>query len=236
MTNKLKTVDICNIHNTMISDLHPLPPSLSFPKVDWSLMKFVNEIIRSLGAFMRKTGALLGTTFVLSLYTVFHNVICNWRNRAVQFLSIIVLGCPLQPCPAHVYNTCTVDPFRVYFHEFYEYSSKPKGFAMSWTVVPLSPFILAIRANSKVLRGSILTIGRLVSYRRQEIRRDLREFPSRFSTNHQHYQKLSALAGNRTYRLPLSLASFSPVKIPRFFFPRGASWLQGTAGITRPMR
>lgn len=40
---------------------------------------------------MRKTGALLGTTFVLSLHAVFHNVICNWRNRAVQFLSIIVL-------------------------------------------------------------------------------------------------------------------------------------------------
>lgn len=62
-------------------------------------MKFVNEIIRSLRAFSRKTGALLGTTFVLSLHAVFHNVICNWCNRTVQFLSIIVLGLPFATVP-----------------------------------------------------------------------------------------------------------------------------------------
>jgi len=44
-------------------------------------------------------------------YIVFHNVIWNWCNCAMQFLNIIVLSCPLQPCSAHVYDTCacTVD-------------------------------------------------------------------------------------------------------------------------------
>lgn len=118
----------------MISDLYSLSPLIP-PRLDWSLMKFVNEIIRSLRAFMRKTGALLSTTFVLSLHTVFHNVIWNWCNRAVQFLSIIVLSCPLQPCSAHVHGRPSS---LVYFHEFYEYSSKPKGLAMSSTVTLLS--------------------------------------------------------------------------------------------------
>lgn len=94
MTNKLAFVTPLVTQWFLTSA--PSPSTASVSQVDWSLMKFVNEIIRSLRAFARKTGALLGTTFVLSLHAVFHNVICNWRNRAVQFLSIIVLGCPLQ--------------------------------------------------------------------------------------------------------------------------------------------
>ena len=50
----------------------------------------------------------------------------------MQFLSIIILGLPFATVPrARIQHTRarvhTVDPFRVYFHEFYEYSSKPKG-------------------------------------------------------------------------------------------------------------
>lgn len=61
----------------------------------------------------RKTGALLGTTFVLSLHAVFHNVICNWRNCALQFLSIIILGCPLQPCPVYIYMYTYIHTYTV---------------------------------------------------------------------------------------------------------------------------
>lgn len=157
---------------------------------------------------MRKTGALLGTTFVLSLHAVFHNVICNWCNRAVQFLSIIVLGCPLQPYPAYVYNTCacTVDPFRVYFHEFYEYSSKPKGFVMSRPTCHCSR--LFSRANTR--KYSDLNYRRSVSYCRQKIRRE-------------KFHEL--IAGNYRYALcwPVyadSNGSISFFFSARLFFPR----------------
>jgi len=104
----------------------------------------VREIIRSLRAFMRKTGALLGTTFVLSLHAVFHNVICNWCNRAVQFLSIIVLGCPLQPCPAHVYNTCP-------------WTGRPISRVLSrilWIFEQAERFYWRCRAYRAIVRGS----------------------------------------------------------------------------------
>lgn len=197
-------------------------------------MKFVNEIIRSLRAFMRKTGALLGTTFVLSLHAVFHNVICNWCNRAVQFLSIIILGCPLQPCPAHVYNTCacTVDRFRVYFHEFYEYSSKSKGFAWRCRgpayhcVHDSFPSILAIRANSREYAGT-RSRRRSVSCRRQEIRRDLRKI-SRFN----RVAGITLYAGRGRVIGRIDFFFGSPIFSFRksHGFRCGSSWLWGDRG------
>lgn len=109
----------------------------------------------------RKTGALLDTTFVLSLHVVFHNVICNWRNCALQFLSIIILSCPLQRAPymytytlAYIYiyvqtHTYAVDLIRIYFHEFYEYLSKTEKFC--WHAIYRGPKFHCPRIFSFIL-------------------------------------------------------------------------------------
>lgn len=59
-------------------------------------MGFLNEITRFTDV-RRKTGTLHSVPLSSRHYTVFHNVICNWCNRVVQFLGIIIFTCPLQP-------------------------------------------------------------------------------------------------------------------------------------------
>lgn len=187
---------------------------------------------------MRKTGALLGTTFVLSLHAVFHNVICNWRNRAVQFLSIIVLGCPLQPCPprARIHNTCACTARRpisrvlsriLWIFEQAERFCRRRG--------PMFPFVLAIRANTKARRDSILTVAR--SHLRVSPPGDSKgKNVASTLVSLSRCWKLTARAGNRKRaRLFLSPRFFRPAQIPPIFF-RGAPWLRGSAGITAVRR